>query len=30
LAYIDQMATVPYAQDFEQDNHEFIDSVAGY
>lgn len=30
LAYIDQMANVPYAQDFEQDNYEFIDSVAGY
>ena len=30
LAYIDQMATVPYAQDFEQDNYEFMDSVAGY
>jgi len=30
LAYIDQMATVPYTQDFEQDNFEFMDSVAGY
>jgi phage terminase large subunit-like protein len=30
LAYIDQLATVSYAYDFEIDEYEVIDSVSGY
>ena len=30
LAYIDQLATVSYAYDFEIDDYEVIDSVSGY
>jgi phage terminase large subunit-like protein len=30
LAYIDQLQTVTYREDFEVDEHELLDSVAGY
>jgi len=30
LAYIDQMAKVAYHYDFEEDDFEFLDPVAGY
>ena len=30
LAYIDQMAQVPFTEDFEQDNWHSLDAVAGY
>lgn len=30
LAYIDQLATVTYAYDYEEDNYELIDPIAGY
>jgi hypothetical protein len=30
LAYIDQLAKVAYAIDFEEDEHEYLDSYSGY
>ena len=30
LAYIDQLAKVAYSYEFEVDNHEILDIVAGY
>jgi hypothetical protein len=30
LAYIDQLAKVSYYYDFEEDNFEMLDAVAGY
>jgi hypothetical protein len=30
LAYIDQLAKVTYYYDFEQDDYEILDEVAGY
>ncbi len=30
LAYIDQLAKIPYYYDFEEDNFEMVDTIAGY
>jgi phage terminase large subunit-like protein len=30
LAYIDQLAKISYAYDFEEDEYEFMDAIAGY
>ena len=30
LAYIDQLAKIAYSYDFEQDNYEVFDEIAGY
>ena len=30
LAYIDQLANISYYYDFEEDNFEVLDSIAGY
>jgi len=30
LAYIDQLAKVSYAYDYEEDEYEFMDAIAGY
>jgi len=30
LAYIDQLAKISYSYDFEQDNYEVFDEIAGY
>ena len=30
LAYIDQLAKVSYAYDFEEEDYEYMDAIAGY